>query len=332
MNSNSTQAGRGSAESPLVLALKNIGPLKEASIELGKGLTVLYGLNGTGKTTVAKALRFLARLNTGTATAEDAVKLVKRHLKHVLTEKEAGMIAYSTADAELEVVCIPDVRGARLRIGEWERHVAMNEKLLKIDKPKIALLWAAHDSVELHGIGEQEGCLSMSDLLTPSTFRNIAAHLYDDVMDLYEEVLDEVNKVLETIDYFVEYRDVLYFKKFAHVYIPDEVASGVRRFALILLTAVLGKKLAEYAKIQPVIYIENIEDSLDVTLMSTVINILRSKDVISVVETHSGFPLRAATTRKKMNYYVFADGRAVRDLKAELFKKEVAEWADVNAL
>ena len=39
----------------LKLALENIGPIKSAEIELGK-VTILYGANATGKTTVARAI------------------------------------------------------------------------------------------------------------------------------------------------------------------------------------------------------------------------------------------------------------------------------------
>jgi len=82
-----------------------------------------------------------------------------------------------------------------------------------------------------------------------------------------------------------------------------------------------------------VLFIENFEDSLDVTLMSAMIDILRSdKDIVSVIETHSGFPLRVATVRRFVNYYVFVDGKVTQDLKVELFKREITEWADIDAL
>jgi energy-coupling factor transporter ATP-binding protein EcfA2 len=320
-----------------VLTLENIGPLKEASIELIRGLTVFYGLNGTGKTTVAKALRLLARLNMGAATAEDAIRLVRRPLKHVnrsLAEAErmAGRIAYRTADSELEVRCIPDVRGAKLKIGQWERYVTINE-LLPAVEPRIVLLWVAHNSVEIRGIAVQKERMSMEDLLTPSTFRGVATYVYDDAMELYEEVIEEANKILETIDYVVEYRDGVYFKNGIHVYTPEETSSGVKRLTLILLAKAVAKRFAEYAKLRPVLFIENFEDSLDVTLMSAVIDVLRStEDIVSAVETHSGFPLKVATIRRNMNYYVFANGRTTKDLKLELFEKEIAEWADLNAL
>ncbi|MFZ8837615.1 MAG: AAA family ATPase [Pyrobaculum sp.] len=326
---------QGGAE--LVLTLENVGPLKEASIELGKGLTVLYGLNGTGKTTVAKALRLLARLNLGAATAEDVIRLVKRQLKHMNrfeTEGRAGRIVYRTADSELEVKCVPDVRGAKLRIGQWERYAVANELLPAVDKPRVVLLWVAHNSVEIHGVGVQKEHMSMEDLLIPTEFRGIATYVYDDVMDLYEEVIEEANKILETIDYAVNYRDGVYFRNGIHVYTTDEVSSGVKRLTLILLAKAVAKKFAEYTELRPVLFIENFEDSLDVTLMRAVIDMLRStKGIVSVAETHSGFPLRAAVMiRKNTNYYVFANGRATRELKIELFKREIAEWADVNAL
>ena len=44
-----------------------------------------------------------------------------------------------------------------------------------------------------------------------------------------------------------------------------------------------------------------------------------------IAKTHSGFPFKAATTRRNTNYCVFANGRAVRDLEAELLEKEIAE-------
>ncbi len=329
-------AREGSATESFVLTLKNVGPLSNAKIELIRGLTVLYGLHSTGKTMVARALRLLARLNAGAATAEDVVRLVKRYLRHVdrsLIEKEdkVGRIIYSTADAELEVLCIPNVRGAWLRIGRWERHVDANEQLPAVDRPRVALFWVTHDSIKLYGVA-QERHLTLEGLLTPSVFRNVVAHVYDDAMELYEDVLGKVNDVLETIDYRVEYRDGVYFKNGIHVYRHDEVASGVRRFALVYLAAVMAKTFAEYAETVPLVFVENIEDSLDVTLMSAIIDVLRTKGVISVVETHSGFPLRAATIRRNMNYYVFTNGKAVKELQLELFEKEIAEWSDVDTL
>ncbi len=113
----------------------------------------------------------------------------------------------------------------------------------------------------------------------------------------------------------------------------DEVSSGVRRLMLILLAKAIAKRFAEYAGLRPVLFIENFEDSLDVTHMSAVIDVLRSnRDIVSVVETHSGFPFKVATIRKNMNYYVFANGRTTKDLRLELFEKEIAEWTDLNAL
>jgi len=321
---------------PNVLALENVGPLSEAQIELIRGLTVLYGLHGTGKTTVARALRLLALMSAGVATAGDVVKLVKRHLRHVdhpSVEKEVGRIAYSTADAELEIRCAPNVRGAWLKVGGWERYADMDERLPAVGKPRVVLLWVAHDdALKLYGVGVPERRLSLGDLLTPSVFRGIAAHVYGDAMELYEEVLDKVNSMLEAADYTAVYRDGIYFRRGIHVYMPDEISSGIRRFTIIYLAAVMAKLIADYAKVEPVLFVENVEGSLDVTLMSTVVDILRTNGVVSVVETHSGFPLKAAVIRKNMNHYVFANGRATRDLKAELFEKEIAEWANVNAL
>jgi len=339
MNANQNEAPTGAGargspatESPIMrLALENIGPLKEARIELGRGLTVLYGLNGTGKTTVAKVLRLIARLNMGIAEAGDVIRLVKRQLRYMVEKEGVGRIVYEM-DGTLEISCVPDLRGAKLKVGDWERYVIMGERLPMIDKPRIALIWAAHDAVRLYGVGTHEA-LSVEDLLTPSVFRSVVAGMYGDAMDLYEEVLSEVNNMLETLDYNIMYRDGVYYKHGAlHVYTPDEVSSGVRRLALIYLALAMAKNFAKYAKIEPVLFVENFEDSLDVTMMSAVIDILRTSDIISIAETHSGYPLREATIRSRMNYYVFADGKTTKNLTVELFKKEIAEWTTINAL
>jgi hypothetical protein len=324
----------------LKLTLENIGPLDRADLELIRGLTVLYGLSetGAGKTTVAKALRLLVRLNMGVADASDVVGLVKRLLRYMdrsLAEKEGkvGRIVYDMDGAALEIRCVPARHGAMLKIGNWERYVSAGERLPAVDRPRIALVWAAHGAVRLYGVGTHEGeALSVEDLLTPSVFRGVVSGIYDDAMDLYEEVLGEVNSMLETLDYNIMYRDGVYYKHGAlHVYTPDEVSSGVRRFALIYLAHTMAKKFAEYAKIEPVLFVENFEDSLDVTMMSAVIDILRTSGMISVIETHSGYPLREATIRGKTNYYVFINGKTTRDLKVDLFKREIAEWSDLNS-
>jgi recombinational DNA repair ATPase RecF len=321
-------AGLANQQAPLVLALENIGSLKEARVELIRGATVLYGLNGTGKTTVARTLRLLALMNMGVATAKDLMELINR-------VKKKGRIVYEHSGSVLEISCALEERGAWLKFGgvfSGERHVYLDDRLERIDRPRIALFWVGHDSVMLYGVDAQRRRLTLEALLTPAVFRSIAANIYYDVMDLYEEVLGAVNKLLETIDYAVEYRDGVYFKRGIRVYTPDEVSSGVRRFTVMLLAVATAERFAKYAKIEPVVFIENVEDSLDVTLMSAMIDILRTKGMISIVETHSGFPLRTAVTRRNMNYYVFADGVAVRKLDVELFRREIEEWSDLNAL
>ena len=46
------------------LILENIGPIKSAEIELGK-VTVLYGPNAAGKTTVARVLEQVIKMLCG---------------------------------------------------------------------------------------------------------------------------------------------------------------------------------------------------------------------------------------------------------------------------
>jgi hypothetical protein len=341
--------GPGNRTPVLRLTLESIGPLSKAEIELIRGLTVLYGLNvpGAGKTTIARVLWLLTRLNMGVADVKDVTGLVNRTLRYMdpaLAEKEGSFsrIVYDMDGTSLEIRYVPTSSGIKLKVGDWERRIDANERLPMIDKPRIALVWVTHDAVMLFGFGEQSGwpygldTMTIDDLLTPSVYRDlfrglVAAGAHDDIMELYEEALSKVNNMLEaTTDYRIEYRDGIYFKNGIHVYTLDEVSSGVKRFALIYLAKVLAKQIAELTKIEPVLFIENLEDSLDVTMVSGIIENLRTSDMISVAETHSGFPLRAAVMRKQMNYYVFIDGKVTKDLKPEVFKMEIAEWSDVD--
>ena len=82
------------------MTLVNIGPLKEARVELGRGLTVFYGPNASGKTTVARALRLLALMNMGAADAGELMELIN-------CAKREGRMIYEEGGSTLEIKLRP---------------------------------------------------------------------------------------------------------------------------------------------------------------------------------------------------------------------------------
>jgi energy-coupling factor transporter ATP-binding protein EcfA2 len=273
----------------MILTLVNIGPLKEARVELGRGLTAFYGPNASGKTTVARALRLLALMNMGVANAEELMELINR-------VKRESRIVYEDGGSVLEINCVLEERGAWLKFGgvlSKEQRVYANDRLESIDKPRIAMFWILHDSVTPYGIKAQEGRHELADLLAPSVLRGLVGEgkALGEFLDFYEELLAKVNKYLEAFSgHALEYRDGLYFRRGIHLFHPNQTAKGVRRMALILATALLAEAIAEGAT--PVVYVEEFESLLHVDYLELLIEVLRRRSAAVVAETHSGFVLR----------------------------------------
>jgi len=318
----------------MILTLVNIGPLKEARVELGRGLTVFYGPNASGKTTVARALRLLTLMNMGVANAEELMELINR-------VKREGRLVYEDGGSVLEISCALGERGAWLKFGGvlgGERRVYANDRLERTDRPRITMFWILHNSVTLYGIKAQEGqSYELADLFGPSVLRGLAGEgkTLGEFLDFYEELLAEVNKYLEAFSgHALEYRDRLYFRRGIHLFHPSRVAEGVRRMALILATALLAEAVAEGAT--PVVYVEEFESSLHVDYLELLIEVLRRRSVAVVAETHSGFVLRRVyETKSKGNvrYYIFEDGAVYTEIKdSKLFKREIAAMVGVNML
>jgi energy-coupling factor transporter ATP-binding protein EcfA2 len=317
----------------MILTLVNIGPLKEARVELGRGLTVFYGPNASGKTTVARALRLLALMNMGVANAEELMELINR-------VKREGRIVYEDGGSVLEISCALGERGAWLKFGgvlSGERRVYADERLDAVDRPRIAMFWILHNSVTLYGIKAQEGRpYELADLLTPSVLRGLVGEgkALGAFLDFYEELLAKVNKYLEAFSgHALEYRDRLYFRRSIHLFHPSRVAEGVRRMALILATALLAEAVAGGAT--PVVYVEEFESSLHVDYLELLIEVLRRRSAAVVAETHSGFVLRRVYETKSkgdVQYYIFEDGTVYTEIDPKLFKREIAAMIGVNML
>jgi energy-coupling factor transporter ATP-binding protein EcfA2 len=329
-NTEGGETGRSPAKEPplLRLSLSNIGPIKEAVIELERGFTALYGANGSGKTTVARALKLLAKLNNGQAKAEDVTRLINK-------EKRKGTIVYEGQGARRELECELNKVDAFLRINNRSIGVSAGDSLDAIfDKPAITLAWIKGDSVKLFGVTapRKEGPYGLGDLLRPSVFRSIVPGVIDE-MDLYEQLLDDVNEMLEGVTGFkIEYRDKIHFKRGPQVFKSDLVSAGVLRLALIFTVVRLTEASAETVdETIPVVFIEDLEAPLFVDYLSSLVDVLRERTAAIIGETHSGLVLRAAVM-KKANYYVFLDdGTVTKTLKPEYFWREVQVWSSLDA-
>ncbi len=316
----------------MILTLVNIGPLKEARVELGRGLTVFYGPNALGKTTVARALRLLALMNMGVANAGELMELINR-------VKREGRIVYEDGGSVLEISCALGERGAWLKFGgvlSKERRVYSDDRLESTDRPRIAMFWILHDSITLYGIKAQVGRpYELTDLLTPSVLRGLVGEgkALGEFLDIYEELLAKVNEYLEAFSgHAVEYRDGLYFRRSIHLFHPNQTAKGVRRMALIIAATLLAEAVAEGAT--PVVYVEEFE-SLHVDYLEYLIEFLRRRSAAVVAETHSGFVLRRVYETKSkgdVRYYIFEDGTVYTEIDPKLFKREIAAMVGVDML
>jgi energy-coupling factor transporter ATP-binding protein EcfA2 len=318
----------------MILTLVNIGPLREARVELGRGLTVFYGPNASGKTTVARALKLLALMNVGVANAGELMELVNR-------AKREGRIRYEEGGYALEISCVLEERDARLKFDGvlgGERRVYADDRLQSLDRPRVAMFWILHDSVKLYGLkAQEERPYELADLLAPSALRGLVGEgkTLGEFLDFYEELLAKVNKYLEAVsDHAVEYRDGVYFRRGIHLFHPSQVAEGIKRMALILAAAFLAEAAAE--KAIPVVYVEDFESSLHVDYLGFLISVLRQRSATVVAETHSGFVLRRVhetSSRGDVRYYIFEDGAVHAEIKdSKLFRRELAAIAGVDML
>ena len=316
----------------MILTLVNIGPLKEARVELGRGLTVFYGPNASGKTTVARVLRLLALMNMGVANAGELMELINR-------VKREGRIVYEDGGSVLEISCALGERGAWLKFGGvlgGERRVYANDRLESTDRPRIAMFWILHNSVTLYGIKAQEGrSYELADLLAPSVLRGLVGEgkALGEFLDFYEEFFAKVNEYLEAFSgHVLEYRDGLYFRRSIHLFRPNQTAKGVRRMALIIAATLLAETVAEGAT--PVVYVEEFE-SLHVDYLDFLIEFLRRRSAAVVAETHSGFVLRRVYETKSkgdVQYYIFKNGAVYTEIDPKLFKREIAAMVGVDML
>jgi len=307
--------------------LAHIGPLGGVQLAL-RGLTIFYGPNNSGKTAVARALGFAVRvLNGGEATSAEALALISRGA-------EAGEIALD--DYEIELARRP--RGAVAvkvaRAGEvlYRREVSgviatgLDERLSADVLIRVRL-----DGVAVVDRGVRT--LSLAELVSPGVAALWGAEWGSAAgADEYAEYMEEVNDVLSDItDHeLVVAGDRLYYRSGGMHFDEEGVASGVQRVALIAAACTLAGKLSERLGASPLLFVESFEAALHLGYALPLLRLLADLEDPAVVETHSGFVLRAAVL-KQWDYYVFADGAVTKDLKTpELLWREVQVAAELT--
>jgi len=308
------------------LFLQRIGPLDEAQLILQKS-AILYGPNGSGKTTVARALGFVIRiLRGGGATSAEALALISRG---------AGAGKISLDDYEIELTRRPRsavaVKITKADKVLYQREVSGVIATGLAEWPSVDVLIRVRlGNVVIVGRGIKT--LSLIELVSPSIVALWGAEGRSAMgMDEYVEYMGEINDVLSGItDHeLVAVEDKLYYKSNGVHFDEENTAAGIQRVALIAAAYALAKKLSERRDVSPLLFIENFETALHLDYIVSLLKFLASSEIPTVVETHSGLVLRTAVL-KQLDYYVFANGTATKDLKTlELFWREVQIMAEL---
>ncbi len=308
------------------LFLQRIGPLDEVQLKLQKS-AILYGPNGAGKTTVARALGFVIRiLGGGEATSAEALALISRGA-------EAGKI--SLDDYEIELTRRPRsavaVKIAKADKMLYQREVSGVISTYLDERPSVDVLIRVRLG-DVVVVGRGIKTLSLIELASPSIVALWGAEGRSAVgMDEYAEYMGEINDVLSGItDHeLVAVEGRLYYRSNGVHFDEENTAAGIQRVALIAAAYALAKKLSERRGASPLLFIENFETALHLDHAVSLLRLLASSEIPTVVETHSGLVLRTAVL-KQLDYYVFANGTATKDLKTlELFWREVQIMAEL---
>jgi energy-coupling factor transporter ATP-binding protein EcfA2 len=325
------------------VSLENIGPIKSAEIELGR-VTVLYGANNTGKTTVARALAVALKALQGiTMWITEPVSLINNdagigRIGIIISNADPiiGNAKYvieiqrlETGKVKLRVLFRSDnVNSDRVLYENELSNVLVNTGLHSHLLSVKRMIWVEHHSMSLTYMGGPPH--SLIDLHHLFPFENFhksvlpldiaetfVTKIHDAFVDGVIKFVSDVSKVYPTRP-----RDrnsmLPDFTDGKHYYTSLEVASGVIRLTLIAAAI-------ELAKILPntLVFIENIEDSLSMDTVNAVLDKLIDSNVPVIIETHSLHVL-AKAYMKKLNYYVFKDGTATNKLDPTLFEEERA--------
>jgi energy-coupling factor transporter ATP-binding protein EcfA2 len=313
------------------LKLQRIGQLNEASLALHKP-AVFYGPNGSGKTTVARALGLAVRLLTGgEVKSAEALALIS-------LGADTGRISLGNYEIELTrrprgAVAVRIVRTDKAEV-LYEREVSGVIATHLSERPPVdVLLRVRLTDVSVVGgvVGGEVRALTLADLAMPSVVTLWGVKEEGAVrMDEYAGYINEVNRILWAItDHeLVAAEGRLYCRSDGAHFDEESTAAGVQRVALIAASYVLAKRLKSQGA-SPLLFVENFETALHLDYVSAVFKFLASSEIPTVVETHSGLVLRAAVL-KQLDYYIFAEGTVTKDLKRlELFWREVRTMTEI---
>jgi hypothetical protein len=317
------------------LILENIGPIKSAEIELGR-VTILYGPNAAGKTTVARSIEYLIKLmnNIGVECSE-LMELINYGAK-------AGRIVLNDYEVSLErtegfeKVNVTIKRGAEtLHSGGCGAGVHSTGLHIASDLGVDSLAWVRYIDAKLINIGlpEPENTLTLTDLPKPSLIKTLIKRLsgsasYTKIASDYSRYLMDVNDALELVvngRLELQENEVLFYDG-DYYYELDHVAEGIKRAALIITVKALAERLRGLGR-SPIMFIENFEPALHVDYVKSLLDELSKGNVLVIVETHSGFAIKYGARKMEegegWRVYIIEDGNAFTDLtKSELFKRE----------
>jgi hypothetical protein len=292
-----------------------------------RGPTVFYGPNGSGKTAVAQALGLAVRLlRGGEAASAEALALISQGA-------EAGKIALDDCEVVLErrprsAVAVKITKADKV-LYQREASGVISTGLAERPSVDVLLRVRLGDVVVVdRGIKT----LSLIELASPSIVALWGAEGEGAAgMDEYAEYAEEMNGILSGItDHeLVAAGGRLYYRSNGVHFDEENTAAGIQRVALIAAAYALARKLSERRGASPLLFIENFEAALHLDYAVPLFRLLAGSGIPAVVETHSGLVLRAAVV-KQVDYYVFADGAAARDLKSlELLWREVQVAAEL---
>jgi energy-coupling factor transporter ATP-binding protein EcfA2 len=318
------------------LVLENIGPIKSAEIELDK-VTVLYGPNAAGKTTVARVLEQVIKiLCSGGTSKGDLAVLVNRESRNGRIELVDGDVRYGVElkinyDRELGIKVLRndkpilgELRDRQIDYKYYDKGL-VNTGLFE-NLGLCSMIWVRHDHARLININPEyeNKPVRLTDLFTPTTLHALVdpqetkeEQLF---MEEYNNYVWRVNRSLSNLTlHHVSMAQMLYFTDNLHFYDEDHVAEGVKRVALIIASLELARSIRHR---RPVVFVESLEDSLHVDYVTALVDAFSTSEVPVIVETHSMHAVMLAYS-KKLSYYVLENGRAFTDLKeSSLFERE----------
>ncbi|EGF15846.1 ATP-binding protein [Streptococcus sanguinis] len=225
------------------LIIDNIGNVKHAEIEI-KGITIIAGYNGTGKSTISRSLFsiFSANYDVINKISSDRTKSINNILSNYLSDIELNGEAFSERDqfrriAPRHIVreLIKIISDNLLLIldenfGELHKNnlkQSINESIDEFNNKYVKFSVSSLDAIDLEAISNSiEGVLSQSDqsifnqILTKhlnDEFHNQINNIYDPVMGTIslqvkeEQINVEVNQNVASSDKLVNFRtDVVY--------------------------------------------------------------------------------------------------------------------------